>query len=89
MRIHERPAVRGRRAIREAYAGAGGPLSLRALAFHQEGSLAILLGAYAAAPGTPDLGKFTLTLRLGPDGRWRIFSDMDNGVAPPKRPPQP
>lgn len=87
----QRPAVRGRGAIREAYRDAGGSaLSLRALAFHQEGSLAVILGAYAHAPGVPDQGKFTLTLRLGPDGRWRIFSDMDNGVAPPpKRPAQP
>ena len=89
----QRPAVRGRAAIREAYRDAGGsPLSLRALAFHQEGTLAVILGAYAHATGIPDQGKFTLTLRLGPDGRWRIFSDMDNGVAPPKRPapaPQP
>lgn len=84
----QRPPVRGRAAIREAYTGAGGPLTLRAYAFRQEGSLAVILGGYAAAAGAPDAGKFTLTLHLGPDGHWRIFSDMDNGVAPP-RPPAP
>jgi ketosteroid isomerase-like protein len=25
------------------------------------------------------MGKFTLTLRKGTDGRWLIVSDMDNG----------
>ena len=32
--------------------------------------------------GRPDVGKFTLTLRKGADGRWLIFSDMDNGNRP-------
>ncbi len=78
----DRPPVRGRAAIQAAYAGAGGPLSLRALSFHAEGGLAVILGAYATHPGGPDAGKFTLTLRMGPDDRWRIFSDMDNGNGP-------
>lgn len=84
----QRPPVRGRAAIRATYAGAGGPLALRAYAFRQEGSLAVILGGYAATAGAPDDGKFTLTLRLV-EGRWRIFSDMDNGVAPPRRPSGP
>ena len=84
----QRPPVRGRAAIRAAYAGAGGPLALRTYAFRQEGSLAVILGGYAATAGAPDDGKFTLTLRLE-EGRWRIFSDMDNGVAPPRRPSGP
>jgi ketosteroid isomerase-like protein len=29
-----------------------------------------------------DVGKFTLTLRKGADGRWLIVSDMDNGNRP-------
>jgi len=41
--------------------------------------LAIILGAYGRERGGPDSGKFTLTLRLGADGQWRILSDMDNG----------
>lgn len=80
-----RPPVRGRAAIREAYAAAGGPLALRTYAFRIEGNLAVILGGYATAPGT-DAGKFTLTLRREA-GRWLIFSDMDNGNAPPRRPP--
>ncbi len=79
-----RQPVRGRAAIRAAYATAGGPLSLRAYAFRTEGNLAVILGGYATGPG-PDAGKFTLTLhREG--GRWFIFSDMDNGNAPAHRP---
>lgn len=78
----DRPPVRGRAAIKGAYTGAGGPLSLRALAVQIEGDLAVILGAYATHPGGPDAGKFTLTLRRGPEDRWRIFSDMDNGNGP-------
>ena len=35
-------------------------------------------GGYTAEKGTPDAGKFTLTLRKGEGGRWLIVSDMDN-----------
>ncbi len=83
-----RPPVRGRAAIEKAYAGAGGPLGLRAYAFHTEGDLGVILGGYATTPGGPDVGKFTLTLRRVA-GRWLIFSDMDNGIAPARRPPAP
>jgi ketosteroid isomerase-like protein len=68
------PPVRGRAAIEKFYAGQGGALSLRAIAYATEGSV----GGYAGAVGTEDDGKFTLTLRKGADGRWMIFSDMDN-----------
>lgn len=71
--------VRGRAAIESYYTGHGGPLALRAIAFATEGSVGFILGGYASAPGAPDTGKFTLTLRQGADGRWLIFSDMDNG----------
>lgn len=84
-----RPPVRGRAAIKTAYAGAGGPLSLRALAVQSEGRLAVILGAYATQAGGPDAGKFTLTLRQGADQRWRIFSDMDNGNGPGRPAPAP
>lgn len=73
-----RPPVRGRRAIQEHYTGQGGPLSLRAIAYAAEGSVAYVIGGYAARPGGADDGKFTLTLRRGSDGRWLIVSDMDN-----------
>lgn len=81
-----RPPIRGRTAIAEHYGtGGGGPLSLRALAFAAEGGVGYIIGAYTTERGTPDVGKFTLTLRRRPDGRWMIVSDMDN---PNRRPQQ-
>lgn len=79
-----KPPVRGRAAIQKAYAGAGGLLALRALAFATEGSVGYIIGAYAARAGEPDDGKFTLTLKKGADGKWLIMSDMDNGNRPPR-----
>jgi ketosteroid isomerase-like protein len=73
------PPVRGRKEIEQHYAGAGGPLALRALAYGIDGSLAWIVGGFARQAGDPDSGKFTLTLRRGKDGRWLINSDMDNG----------
>jgi ketosteroid isomerase-like protein len=74
-----RPPVKGRAAIERAYANSGGGgLSLRALAFETSGPVGYVIGAYAEAKGQPDIGKFTLTLRLIGD-RWFIVSDMDNG----------
>jgi ketosteroid isomerase-like protein len=83
-----REPVRGREAIRAAYTGpAGGPLTLRALAYAVEGSVGYIIGAYTYDPTAGDTGKFTLTLRRASDGRWLIFSDMDNGNRPMRRPP--
>ena len=70
--------VRGRAAIATFYRGKGGPLSLRALTFGADAQVGYIVGGFAAIPGQPDIGKFTLTLRKGPDGRWLIVSDMDN-----------
>jgi hypothetical protein len=50
-----------------------------------EGATAYIIGGYAPARDQPDTGKFTLTLRKGPDGRWLIFSDMDNSNRPARR----
>ncbi len=75
------PPVRGRAAIAAYYEGHGGPLALRAIAVAEEGSVGFILGGYAGQKGAPDDGKFTLTLRKGREGRWLIFSDMDNGNA--------
>jgi ketosteroid isomerase-like protein len=72
------PLERGRAAIRQFYAKAGGPLSLRALAYAAEGTVGYIIGAYARQAGGEDVGKFTLTLRRQPGGRWLIMSDMDN-----------
>ncbi len=79
-----KPPVRGRAAIEKAYAGAGGQLALRALAYATEGSVGYIIGGYAGRAGEPDDGKFTLTLRKGSDGKWLIMSDMDNGNRPPR-----
>ncbi len=73
-----KPPVRGRAAIQQHYTGQGGPLSLRAIAYATEGGVGYILGGYTDAAGKPDLGKFTLTLKKGSDGRWLIMSDMDN-----------
>lgn len=80
--------VRGRAAIQQYYKGPGGPLVLRALAFATEGSVGYILGGFSRQEGQPDVGKFTLTLRKGSDGRWLIFSDMDNGNRPARRGPE-
>jgi ketosteroid isomerase-like protein len=75
------PPIRGRSGIAAHYQGQGGPLQLRALAYQVADSIGYIIGAYgygATAP-VPDMGKFTLTLRRDPLGRWMIVSDMDNG----------
>ena len=76
-----RGPVRGRAAIEKHYAGAGGDLSLRAFAYATDGKVGYILGGYAWDGVATDKGKFTLTLVRGEDGRWLIFSDMDNGNA--------
>ena len=73
-----RPPIRGRAAIERYYTGQGGPLSLRAIAFGAEGRVGYIIGGYARERGEADIGKFTLTLRKGPGGRWLIVSDMDS-----------
>jgi ketosteroid isomerase-like protein len=77
------PAVRGRAAIERLYSGAGGPLSLRALAYATEGSTGYIIGAFSRQKEGADVGKFTLTLRRDGEGRWLIMSDMDNGNSRP------
>jgi ketosteroid isomerase-like protein len=77
------PPVRGRAAIQNHYSGQGGPLSLRALAYAAEGSTGYIIGGFSREQGQPDSGKFTLTLRKAPNGRWLIMSDMDNGNSRP------
>ena len=56
-----------------------------AFAFGTRDDVGYILGGFARKPGEPDVGKFSLTLKRGPGGRWLIFSDMDNGNRwPPK-----
>ncbi len=71
--------VRARASIEKAYTGSGGPLALRALAYATEGPLGYIIGGFSRQAGEPDVGKFTLTLKKGADGKWLIMSDMDNG----------
>lgn len=73
------PPVRGRDGIARAYAGAGGPLSLRAMTFAVGDTVGYIIGGYAARPGDPDDGKFVLAVRRDASGRWLIAADMDNG----------
>jgi uncharacterized protein (TIGR02246 family) len=81
-----RAPVRGRAAVQAAYAGQGGaPLRLRALAAAVADTVGYIIGAYGAGDASGDQGKFTLTLRRSPGGRWLIFSDMDNPSRPPRR----
>jgi ketosteroid isomerase-like protein len=77
------PPVRGRSPIARHYAGQGGPLALRALAYATDGAVGYIIGGFARRPGDADIGKFTLTLRKDSGGRWLIASDMDNGNSRP------
>lgn len=80
-----RPPVRGRDAIKAAYAGSGGPLALRALAYATEGSLGYIVGAFGRSADGPDSGKFVLPLKkVG--GRWLIAADIDNSNRRPRPP---
>lgn len=71
--------VRGRAAIQRAYAGSGGPLALRALAYATADTVGYIVGGYGGAVGAADIGKFILLVRRAPGGPWRIAADMDNG----------
>lgn len=72
------PPIRGRAAIEKYYTGHGGALVLRAIAYAAEGGVGYIIGGYNETANKPDIGKFTLTLRKGSDGRWLIMSDMDS-----------
>src|SRR5258708_17130592 len=77
------PMVRGRDAIKRFYTGASGPLSLRAVGFSTEGNVGYIIGGFTDRTGSSDHGKYNLTLRRDPEGRWLIMSDMDNGNSRP------
>lgn len=79
------PPVRGRLAIQQIYEEQGGaPLRLRALAFSNGSTNAVIIGGYRYGEQSVDIGKFTLTLRRMPGDPWLIFSDMDNANALPR-----
>lgn len=83
-----RPPVRGRDAIRTAYANAGGALALRALAYATEGPVGYIIGAFGRTAGGEDTGKFVLALKRAGD-RWLIAADMDNPNQRPRPAPSP
>jgi uncharacterized protein (TIGR02246 family) len=81
-----KPPLRGREAIRVAYAEAsGGPLALRALAYSVSEDTGYIIGAFAGAKDKPDSGKFILAVKRGKDGKWLIAADMDNMNSRPTR----
>lgn len=87
---NHRPPVRGRDAIRAAYAGAGGPLWLRASSFATDGGVGFIVGIYGHDPDALRTGKFVLALTRKGGGPWLIAADIENGdqsprPAPPKR----
>jgi ketosteroid isomerase-like protein len=75
-----RAPVRGRDAIAKAYAGqASGELRLRAFGYAVADTVGYIIGGYGYGQTPGDIGKWTLTLRRPRNGKWEIFSDMDNG----------
>src|SRR5258705_13680523 len=56
-----KPPVRGRDAIRTAYAKSGGPLALRALHYATPGEAGYIIGPYGQ-DASKDAGKFVLAL---------------------------
>ena len=76
-----KPPVRGRVAIREAYAKSGGPLDLRAIHYETSGDIGYIIGEYGY-DDKKDVGKFVLALKKV-KGRWMIEADIDNGNIPP------
>jgi ketosteroid isomerase-like protein len=72
------PPVRGRSAIATAYAGAGGDLTLAAIAYSTGDSVGYIIGTFGGADVSTHNGKFVLALKRSSTGRWLIAADMDN-----------
>ena len=84
------PPVRGRAKIQARYAGSGGPLHLRAVAFAADDTVGYIIGTYGPSPAEINAGKFVLALRRPAGGKWQIAADMDNpSSAPQRRAPSP
>jgi hypothetical protein len=69
--------IRGRDAIRQAYARSGGDLRLRAVGYATSDTVGYIIGGYRYGEATTDGGKFILTLRRAPGGVWKIAADLD------------
>ena len=69
--------IRGKEAIRLAYARSGGDLRLRAVGFATGDTVGYIVGGYRYGEATTDGGKFVLALRRAPQGEWKIAADLD------------
>ena len=70
--------IRGREAIKQAYARSGGDLRLRAVGYAAGDTVGYIIGGYRyGEAATTDGGKFILTLRRAPRGEWKIAADLD------------
>jgi hypothetical protein len=72
--------VHGRQAVRDVYAGSGGPLVLRAVGYAVGDTVAHIIGGYTLRPGEGDAGTFVLALVRAPGGPWLIAADMDRQI---------
>ncbi len=76
-----KPHAKGHEAIKQAYAGPGGALRLRAVAYATGDSIGYIIGAYRYGEREgADAGKFLLALKKERSGRWLIAADMDNSI---------
>lgn len=78
--------VQGRPGIARMLTQPGGDLQLRSFAYGISDSVGYIIGGYRYPQTTGPGGKYVLTLRRGPDGRWLIAADMENSSGPPRRP---
>ena len=69
--------IRGKDAIRAAYARSGGDLRLRAVGYATGDTVGYIVGGYRYGDTTTDGGKFVLGLRRAPRGDWKIAVDLD------------
>ena len=74
--------IRGKDAIRAAYARSGGDLRLRAVGYATGDTVGYIVGGYRYGDATSDGGKFVLTLRRAPRGEWKIAADLDAANRP-------
>jgi ketosteroid isomerase-like protein len=72
------PPVRGRTAIAQHYARAGGELHLRSIAYGAQDTIGYIIGVFRGS-GEIEGGKFLLALRRADKEQpWLIAADMDN-----------
>lgn len=73
------PIRRGRAAIAGGLTKPGGTLQLTAYAYASSGNVGYIVGGYRYPTTTGPGGRFVLAIQSGPDGRWLIAADLDNG----------